>query len=88
MAKNTTTPTMDANANANTIAEEAKMIKALGEALETLRARRKEIKAQLGKELREEDERKWADELKETSDAISRVENARLEKVRLLGQGT
>jgi ABC-type phosphate transport system auxiliary subunit len=54
-----------------------KDLKNLSEALERLRTRRKEIKTQLSKELREEDEFDLVEEMYEASKAIKKLEEKR-----------
>ncbi len=62
-----------------------KKLKDLGEVLDTLRARRKEIKAQLGKDLRDEDESRWAEELAETSRGIVNLDEQRRTLLKKVG---
>jgi hypothetical protein len=66
------------------IEREAKHLKNLGEVLEKLKVRRREIKAQLAKELKETEESEFAAELHETTEAIGALEDERRDVIRAL----
>ena len=55
-------------------ASDVKTLKTLCELLEALRTRRKEIKVQLGKDQRDEDESRLATELKDVSRSIEKLD--------------
>jgi hypothetical protein len=59
------------------ITEVAKQLKDLGEVLEKLRSRRREIKSLLAKELKEKEEVELATELDQTSKAIVKLDAER-----------
>jgi ABC-type phosphate transport system auxiliary subunit len=71
--------------DSSSIAEDdVKKLKNLGEVIERLRTRRKDVKTQLSKDLDDEKEGQWATELSETSKAILSLENDRRALVRSL----
>ena len=74
------------NFDAETLDADVKALKNLGEVLDKLKNRRKEIKQQLLKELADDEEAKWAAELSDISNAINRLDVERRRLIDKLGR--
>ena len=66
--------------------DDVKALKNLGDVLDKLKSRRKEIKLLLAKDLKDEEEEQYATELSELSTTINRLDKQRRDRIQKLGR--